>query len=369
MRTVLVSAQVHALPRSGGTVRTLRLAQALAARSELHLVSIAGVDEPKALQDATGAVQVHVHAGRSGVPARLLAAGRLWPLGTARAWDPAAARVVAGLARNGAVVVLDHLDTTPYAPPARHVLSLHNAEADLGRCGPVRGWRSAEQQLDAVARRRAERRAVRRPGVVPVVTTQRDADLLDVACTVVPNGADLPPSVTAVPQLGTLLFVGALDYAPNVEAVAWWVEEIAPRLPGRVLTVVGRAADQLPTRLSSHSSVEVLGEVPVVAPHLERAALVLAPLRSGGGSRLKVLEALGAGRPVLATPKGIEGLDLEPGRDVVVASGPAAFAAEVECLLVDRARRQALADAGRQAVRRYDWRVIGQTLTTAVLGA
>jgi glycosyltransferase involved in cell wall biosynthesis len=121
------------------------------------------------------------------------------------------------------------------------------------------------------------------------------------------------------------------------------------------LVLVGR--DPAPeVRALAAPGVEVTGTVPDVRPYVAAARVAVAPLRSGGGTRLKILEALDAGRPVVATSVGVSGLDDLVGDGVVVADDPAAMAAEIGTLLADDARAAALGAAGHAAVRsRYSW--------------
>jgi glycosyltransferase involved in cell wall biosynthesis len=130
--------------------------------------------------------------------------------------------------------------------------------------------------------------------------------------------------------------------------------------------VAGRNPDALGP-LRDHPGVRVLGEVADTAPVLERAGLVVVPLRSGGGTRLKVLEALAHGRPVASTAKGAEGLPLGERDGVVVADTAADLARTVDALHADPARRTALGTAARAAATPYDWRVVGRAFADLVV--
>ncbi|HVF04188.1 MAG TPA: glycosyltransferase [Frankiaceae bacterium] len=339
-RVLWLGTQLTTAPRSGGAIRSLRLLEALARHAEVDLVTTepSGGDLP---------VASHHRGAAPGQAGRALAVARGWPRATARSCAPSTIAAARRLAPTAARVVVEWVHLFPLVPPGPYVLATHNVEAD----------RSEDPRLV-----RAERRLVADPRATVLCVSERDRDLLGPGAQVVPNGTDVPPATTPVPDDGPLLFVGAMDYAPNRLAVEWWAREVwRPALPP--LTVAGRAADTLPPL----DGVESAGEVESVAPLLDRAALVVVPLHHGGGTRLKVLEAMAANRPVLSTAKGVEGLDVT-GACVVADEAPA-FAAAVRDLLADPARRRALAAAGRAVAERHDWRPIGERFAELVLSA
>jgi glycosyltransferase involved in cell wall biosynthesis len=189
---------------------------------------------------------------------------------------------------------------------------------------------------------------------------------------VVPNGVDTAAYIpTAAGSGAEVLFVGRMDYAPNVDAVVHFAAEMWPavreRVPGAVFHVVG--TDPLPEiQAVAAADIVVHGRVEDVRPHYERADLFVAPLRSGGGTRLKLLEAAACGKAIVTTSIGMEGLQLQPGRDVIVADRPAAFAAATADLLLDPDRRRALGRGARGAALAYDWDAIGARFLTALEG-
>jgi polysaccharide biosynthesis protein PslH len=190
---------------------------------------------------------------------------------------------------------------------------------------------------------------------------------------VVPNGAPFD-ELEAVPDGTTdptVLFTGSMDHPPNRDAALWLGREIWPRvlreLPSARLLIVGRGPQRALQVFASDPSIEVVGPVPDMEPYFTRATLSVAPLLSGGGTRIKILEALARGRAVVATPVGAEGLALEPGRDLLLRSGAAEFAAGVVELLRDPEWRRSLATAGRAAAgRRYNWRSLGDELAAGL---
>jgi glycosyltransferase involved in cell wall biosynthesis len=193
---------------------------------------------------------------------------------------------------------------------------------------------------------------------------------------VVPNGVDLPShSIRGdAPEPDSLIFSGALTYSANFDAAAYFLRDIFPRVravrPGARLSITGQLDGVPIDRLPAGAGVRFTGYLPDIRPAIARSWVSVVPLREGGGTRLKILESLALGTPVVATSKGAEGLDLLPGRDIVIADSPAEFAAAVAQLLGDPERRAALSRNGRSAVEaRYDWRMIGRQLDDFIAAA
>ncbi len=186
---------------------------------------------------------------------------------------------------------------------------------------------------------------------------------------VAPNGVDTayfhPGAVEPLP-LGepAFVFTGSMDYRPNVDAAQWLARTVWPvvrsALPEARLYLVGRRPSPGVRRLQEIPGIHVIGEVPDVRPYLAGATVYVAPLRAGGGTRLKILEAMAMGKAIVSTPMGCEGLAVVGGEHVWLADGEA-FATAMIALARDPLRRKALGEAARRlAVARYDWE---QTLT------
>jgi glycosyltransferase involved in cell wall biosynthesis len=171
------------------------------------------------------------------------------------------------------------------------------------------------------------------------------------------------PSSTRKPEKPLIAFVGAMDWEPNIDGAEYFCAEIWPkvraRVPNAVFRLVGRNPDRRVQRLGS-DSVEITGRVPSVVEHLWEAAAVIVPLRIGGGTRLKIYEAMAAGRAVVSTTVGAEGLDVQHGEDIVLADDPNAFAGAVIQLLTDLSVRQRYEAAAVQSAARHDWPAIGE---------
>ncbi len=235
-------------------------------------------------------------------------------------------------------------------------------------------WPSAAYSLVQWLRlRRYEARVCRQADCVLAVS-EADAAALrrlvpTVSITVVPNGIDtrayrtepLKPN-DQMPR-NALVFTGTMDFRPNVDAVLWFVQEVLPRIqaefPDVRFVVVGQRPHERLRHLQSNPAVVLTGWVEDARPYIASSTVYVAPLRIGGGTRLKLLEAMALGKAVVATRLGAEGYPVTDGREVLLADSPADFAAAVVGLLRDPGRREELGRAARALVERhYDWQVI-----------
>jgi sugar transferase (PEP-CTERM/EpsH1 system associated) len=170
-----------------------------------------------------------------------------------------------------------------------------------------------------------------------------------------PSAAFPPLDRSERPVAPLLLFTGQMDYAPNVDAVRWFAHEVMPRLPEALFVIAGRNPTAEVRRLAGQW-VQVTGAVDDMRSWLAAADVVVAPLRIARGIQNKVLEAMAMARPVVASPAAFEGIEAEPGRDLVVADGAGAMAEAVSRLLADPAEVGRLGRAGRACVERsYSW--------------
>ena len=180
------------------------------------------------------------------------------------------------------------------------------------------------------------------------------ADVVDV-----PTGVDtgyFRPSGLVAAEPMDMVFTGSMDWLPNEDGIRWFVDEVLPLIraeePGATLTVVGRHPPAAIRDLAEHDpGVRVTGTVPDVRPYVERSALFVVPLRIGGGTRLKIFEAMAMERPVVSTTIGAEGLPVTDGQDIVLADTAGDFAAAVVRLLRNPAERQAVGQRAAAKVR------------------
>ena len=183
--------------------------------------------------------------------------------------------------------------------------------------------------------------------------------------TVVPTGVDVEyfqPS--AAEQETGLVFTGAMDWMPNEDAVCYFIGEILPRIrrdiPDVKFTIVGREpSDRLRTFARGVDRVHVTGRVDDIRPYVHKASVYVVPLRIGGGTRLKIFEAMAMGKAVVSTSVGAEGLPVTSGDNIILANDPDFFAGEVIRLLRDSNARNALGNAARDLVaRKYSWQAV-----------
>jgi glycosyltransferase involved in cell wall biosynthesis len=275
------------------------------------------------------------------------------------------------------VVFLSSPVLTYYARPAGLpcVTDTHNVEYDMARRFFVqaRGPVARAYHWDQYRLLRRDEIAACGGGDALLTCSDRDrdvfrADLPRQDIHVVPNGVDLeyfaPGAEEPAPR--SLVFCGLMNYAPNAEGIAWFLDRVFPlvarEVPDARITIVGSGPSKALQRRAS-DRVVVTGYVPDVRPYVREGEVYVVPLLVGGGTRLKALEAMAMHTPIVTTSVGCEGIDLREGESALFADAPEAFAAAVVRLFRDRALRARLgARAGALAAERYGWQAIGDTL-------
>jgi glycosyltransferase involved in cell wall biosynthesis len=247
------------------------------------------------------------------------------------------------------------------------ILTEHNVESELG-AATYGKWPAVLRPLaryDQWRAQRWERQVLARAAAV-VAVTESDARTLGAISgrptSVVSNGVDTRgfAQVTPDPQASAILFVGNYEYAPNVDAVEWAAAEILPlvwqRLPQARFIVCGHALPDHWRQRFPDPRIEWRGYVDHLPTVQSQSSVFLAPLRFGGGSKLKVLEALAAGLPIVSTPEGLSGLNAQDGVHAQVADTPEGIAQALVAVLGDPALAARLGQAARQLVHdRFDW--------------
>jgi glycosyltransferase involved in cell wall biosynthesis len=255
------------------------------------------------------------------------------------------------------------------------ILDEHNAEFALQTSAAAvsrhdGAWLGAlYSSVQAARLRRYERNACGLVDGIVTVSTDDEAALRairpDVRAAVVPNGVDLAHYVPepTYERDQRVLFIGKMDYRPNVDAVEWLCRDIWPivrrEIPSAILDIVGR--DPLPrvARLGGADGVTVVGEVPDERIWFQRATLLVVPLRMGSGVRLKVLQAMATGTPIVSTRLGMAGTLAIAGTHYLPGETPKEITNQIVLALRDRGRRVGLAEASLALVReRYDWQVV-----------
>lgn len=248
------------------------------------------------------------------------------------------------------------------------VLFQHNVESALWRRMADAESNPAKRlvyQLEAKKMLGYERSALRKFDHVIAVSEHDRQQFLTMdpasSVTVVPTGVDTqkytpaPPASTDPPRI---VFTGSMDWEPNIDAVAYFCSEIFPKIraefPQAVFQIVGRNPHPSVRQVAS-TFVEVTGTVPSVSKYLNEASVIVVPLRIGGGTRLKIFEAMAVGKAVVSTSIGAEGLDVQSGRDLILADDANSFAEAVCLLLRDAQCRRGYEQAAAKLAAQYDW--------------
>jgi glycosyltransferase involved in cell wall biosynthesis len=271
----------------------------------------------------------------------------------------------------------------PGSLPVPAVLFTHNVEAEIWR-------RHADNASNAVSRLllkqqwqrmlRFERDALTRFDLVLAVsdTDRRTLERLYPGALrnpvhVVQTGVDTS-YFTPMPRQerrAHLVFTGSMDWLPNEDGMTYFVRDILPLIrqaePDVTLSIVGRNPTPAVQRLAQTPGIEVTGRVDDVRPHVAAGDIYVVPLRIGGGTRLKIFEAMSMSRAVVSTTIGAEGLPVTSGRDIVIADEPALFAESVVRLIRDADTRHRIESAARQlVVSRYDWAAVSRDFEEAL---
>jgi glycosyltransferase involved in cell wall biosynthesis len=194
---------------------------------------------------------------------------------------------------------------------------------------------------------------------------------------IMPNGVELAsyrsriPATKEYPEPGppTLIYLGTMSYYPNIDAILFFWREIAPRIlahmPETRLLVVGHDPAPEVRALAADPRVILTGTVPDVRPYLQQSTAMIVPLRLGGGTRLKILEAMASGLPVISTSVGCQGLEVSDGKDILIADDPQTFAHHTLDLLRNADLRRRLVSEAERVAERYDWGALTRGLIAA----
>lgn len=363
-------------PDKGDRIRAFNLVKFLGARSRLHLACLA--DESTS-DSVRAALAEHVERlaivplrGWSRWP-RALASLGLGRTVTEGAFSSSALRRTLGewaKETKFAATIASASSVAPYlrmpglrAVPALVDLVDLDSEKWLEYSCSSRGFKASLYGTEGRRLRKMERELKHWARAITLVS-EAEADLYRQACGegpvhAVSNGVDLdyfrPRTVERAHK--SAVFVGALDYRPNVDGVCWFCEQVWPeihrRRPDVKLYLVGRQPVLAVRKLGEIAGVEVVGQVPDVRPYLAEATLAVVPLRIARGIQNKVLEAMAMGRPVVASPEPLQGLDAVAGRDVLSASAPRDWVEQTLRLLDDEELCQRMGTCGRAYVEEY----------------
>lgn len=394
MKVLYLSTWFPYPPDNGSRIRAYYLLEALARRHDVYLISLLQEDS-----DPENAVHLKemckvwsLHESRWFNPGTLKSCLGFFssrPRSCVDTFDPSvkqAVREAVVQVQPDAIVVstLGVSEYVPYDLRVPVVMDHHNCEYAIMK-------RAAENHAGALARfrytlgwkkfARWEAAVCRALDGVAVVSDLDREDILRAApdlrnVRVIPNGVDTEhySPCSRAPEPGVMLYNGALTYGPNLDAVRYFVSDIYPRLqadlPRLKLMVTGRTVGVDLSGIEDSPGVELTGYVQDMRDALSRSSACIVPLRHGGGSRLKILEAMAAGVPVVSTSKGAEGIDCTDRDHLLIADGPDNFADAVRLVLTDIDLADALAESARRlVVDKYDWSAIGEAFTDLVESA
>ena len=286
-------------------------------------------------------------------------------------------------------VVCDFLPPVVNLParlPCPAIVFTHNVEAEIWRRHAEQATNPVSKRLLAQQWRRMLRFEAAALGRFDLTLAVSDADRrtferlyprsLQAPVHVVQTGVetDFFTPAAAPAERTHMVFTGSMDWLPNEDGMVYFCREILPKIrqaePEATLSIIGRAPTPAVKKLADIPGVEVTGRVDDVRPHIARGGVYIVPLRIGGGTRLKIFEAMSMAKAVVSTTVGAEGLPVTSGRDIDIADEPARFAHSVVHLMRDPAARRAIEQAARQlVVDRYDWSAVALDFESALLKA
>lgn len=382
MRVLFLSPRQSWPPVSGAKLRDYHFAKALGARTRLTYAffSDPAAETPSIQQFPFCEELTAVAAPAMYTPGKIVRGifGR-WPLPVVNYSSKEMAAAIRGITASGPfdLVHLDSMHMAAYTPllaGVRIVYNWHNIESELMSRYAQSAPTIAHRVYGTLTANRisALEKDLLATAFGHVVCSQREKDQLkqiapQARIQVIENGVD----VSAFPEVmerregrKRLLFVGAMSYHANIDAAVWFTRTVWPgihrRFPDWKLALVGSNPSPAVRELQS-KDVEVTGTVPSVAPYYEDALAAIVPLRTGGGTRLKILEALAAGVPVISSTLGAEGLAVTPHDDILIADREQDWMSALE--VISGPRWSELAAAGRTLVEsRYDWTALGDRL-------
>ncbi|MGD0921709.1 MAG: glycosyltransferase family 4 protein [Terriglobia bacterium] len=380
LRVLVLDEWLHYPPNSGRGVRTWSLLQRLARRHKVSLLCYGDAEAEASVAARAAGISLHLVRPFTAPRGARLYAGLLanifsrYPYSVWKHYTKRYENRLRELLRDNQFDLV-HCECTPYArflgvvERLPRLIMAHNIESQILFRRAQQSQTIVERVFFGLQARRMEafeREVLRRADWVTVVT-ELDAEQVRAwgvqRTSLVENGVDVDQFVPLEGKCDSdeILFLAALDWYPNLDALDYLLKDIFPLVrqasPSARLRIVGRRPPAgLKERIARCPGVEVVGEVADVRPFLTRAAVVVVPLRIGGGSRVKILEALAMGKAVVSTSVGAEGLAVTDGAHLLIADTPSAFAARTVELLGSPDEQRRLGENGRKlVVERYSW--------------
>jgi sugar transferase (PEP-CTERM/EpsH1 system associated) len=393
-KILFLTSQLPYPPHQGGAIRTYNMIVNLAPRHEIHLLSFVNspddVERAAPLRPYCQTIEVVPVPRRSSLKRLLTTLFSPLPdmalrLPSAEFRHKLAARLES---EHFDVVQVESIEMAPYAMGdagwevdnrplwvfddynAEYVLQQRAFETDVRH---PRRWIGALYSFIQWQKLRRYEAAVCQRVDQVIAVSEADKEILQklgpgIAVTVIPNGVDTraydPGQIyPLVLEPHSIVFTGKMDFRPNIDAVLWFCHQVLPLIQTQVpdvhFYIVGQKPPMRLKPLAEDPAVTLTGYVDDVRPYIAGAGVYAVPLRIGGGTRLKIMEAMALGKAIVSTSLGCEGYPVTSGRELVIADTPQDFARCVVELLGDGQRREELGHAGRRFVEeRYDWRAI-----------
>lgn len=374
-------------PDNGARQRAYYLLQGLAAKHPVTMVALKDADQSSETATPVHAMcrRVITFPRRQFAPRGLRARAALFspqPRSLADTFDPLAQRTIQETAREkfGAIVAFQ-LSMAVYAQRLAHPAKVFD-EVEAGLFADAfynaRGLARLRAGLTWFKYARFLNRLAGNFAALTIVSATEQSLLTRIGLDphklhILPNGVDCAASVNCRAPINpfTLIYNGALTYHANYDAMRYFTNEILPQIqaaePRAQLKITGRAPQFAINEISKDNAVSFTGYVDDIRAVVQSSAVCIVPLREGGGTRLKILEAMALGTPVVSTTKGAEGLDVRDGEHLLLADTPEAFAHATVRLLRDPVLRESLTSAARERVcTEYDWNVIQKRMDQVI---
>lgn len=376
---------------NGAKIRIYNLLRHLGAKHKVTLLSFAESDEAtdEQVQHLRSFCE-HVEAlpkprYQPGNLKAVLGYASRWPRSLVDVYSPQmAVRIQEMVQQQGIEIIvvselqcMRYLEVAPHIPGILEEIEITYFHDQVEQASSTSGRLRAQltlSKLEGVLRNLMAR------GVSLTVVSESERKLIQkiaphgVRIEVIPNGVDTETNsrdATTLPEPFSLIYTGSITYHANYDAVAYFIREVLPlirqRMPQVQFSVTGGTGSIDISDLEAQPGVTFTGYLPSIADAVRRSWAAVVPLRQGGGTRLKILEAMALGTPVISTTKGAEGLDVHPGSDILIADSPTAMANAVCDLLSSPQRRAEIAQAGRALVeKQYDWKMIANSLMNLI---
>jgi glycosyltransferase involved in cell wall biosynthesis len=396
MRILVVATQLPVPPDTGGKIRTLNILKHLGSAHDLTLACTVPPEiNPDLLLQMEGICsrfipvvsRLHSRYSYTYFLKLLLNFFSSYPFGVAKDFSPALARCIQDLlhAHQYHLVLCDFLHASINLPARSMVpiiLFQHNVEAEIFRRHNLQAsnkvtrafWHYQWKKIRAY-----EQRIMRCVDHCIIVsetdrrTFQREYNVSQVST--IDTGVDVDyfshSSASRIPH--RMVFTGSMDWLPNEDAMLFFAQEVLPAIVHRIsdasLVIVGRHPSTKILRLNQKNThIVVTGRVEDVRPYLAEASVFVAPLRIGGGTRIKIFEAMASGLPVVSTAIGAEGLSVQHGRNILSADTPQEFADAIVNLFRNESMWTRVAENGKQLVTHaYDWPIIARQFSEICL--